>query len=187
MLNYYSPLIQENSYSELSMKVINPIMKLIIRGRKREFLSAVGKTLNMILPTEPCTSSSSNDATALWLSPDEWMILSNNIINKNSNNYELENQLIDNISRVNLGAIIDVTDQFVLINIEGEKVFELFTTACPFNFNNFKNKKGAVIQTIMAKIDIIVHHKEINNVNLLVRRSFSEHLYSFLCDAASRI
>lgn len=187
MLNYNSPLVKENSYSELSMKVINPIMKLIIRGKKREFLSGVGKALNMILPTESCTSSTGNDTTALWLSPDEWMILSNNVIDKNTNSYEHENHLINNISKINLGAVVDVTDQYVLINIEGKKIFDLLSTGCPFNFNDFRNKKGGVIQSLMAKIDIIVHHKEINNVNLLVRRSFSEHLYSFLNDAASRI
>ena len=33
----------------------------------------------MILPTEPNTSSSSEKFTAIWLSPDEWMVFSNNI------------------------------------------------------------------------------------------------------------
>ncbi|MBM3630742.1 MAG: sarcosine oxidase subunit gamma [Alphaproteobacteria bacterium] len=187
MLNYNSSLIKENSYSELSMKAINPIMKFIIRGRKREFLSGVGKTLNMILPTEPCTSSSNNDTTAIWLSPDEWMVFSNNVVNKDINSYELENLLVNTISKANLGAITDVTDQYVLINIKGKKIFDLLSLGCPFNFNDFRNKKGSVIQSLIAKIDIIVHLKEIDNINLLVRRSYSEHLYSFLCDAASRI
>ena len=48
-------------------------------------------------------------------------------------------------------------------------------------------KKGAVTQTLLAQIDIIIHHKEINNVNLFVRKSFSEHLMSWIGDAASRL
>ena len=81
----------------------------------------------------------------------------------------------------------DVTDQFVLINIKGDKIFDLFETGSPFNFNNFKNKKGAVIQTILAKIDVIIHNQDKNTVNLFVRRSFSQHLYSWMNDAASRL
>ena len=36
-------------------------------------------------------------------------------------------------------------------------------------------------------IDVIVHHKDENLVNLFVRRSFSEHLCSWINDSASRL
>ena len=48
-------------------------------------------------------------------------------------------------------------------------------------------KKGSTTQTIINHIDIIIHHKDINNVNLFVRRSFSEHLWSWINDSASRL
>ena len=44
----------------------------------------------MILPTEENTSSSSSKLTAIWLSPDEWMIVSNELLEKNTNTYELK-------------------------------------------------------------------------------------------------
>ena len=81
----------------------------------------------------------------------------------------------------------DVTDQFVLINIKGDKIFDLFETGSPFNFNNFKNKKGSVAQTILAKIDVIIHSQNQNEVNLFARRSFSQHLFSWINDSASRL
>ena len=80
MLNYTNAITEEKSYSGLQMKEFKPIMKLIIRGKKREFLSAIGKSLNLLLPTEANTSSRSDKLTALWLSPDEWMIHSNEIL-----------------------------------------------------------------------------------------------------------
>ena len=100
------------------------------------------KSLNMILPTEPNTSTTSDKLTSIWLSPDEWMIFSNDVIEKGDNNYELENLLFSNISKNNFGSISDVTDQFVMINLEGKKIFELLSSGCPFNFNEFKKKKG---------------------------------------------
>ena len=48
----------------------------------------------MILPTEANTSSSSDKLHSIWLSPDEWMIVSNEIIEKDTNNYELEEYYI---------------------------------------------------------------------------------------------
>ena len=57
MLNYTNVINEEKFYSGLQMKEIKPLMKLIIRGKKREFLSAIGKSLNLLLPTEANTSS----------------------------------------------------------------------------------------------------------------------------------
>ena len=187
MLNYTPALPKEISIQDLQMKEISPIMKLIVRGKKREFISAVGKSLNILLPTEANTSTQSDKLTALWLSPDEWMIFSNDIMNKDLNDYETEKLLQNNISKINLGAVTDVTDQFVMINLKGNKIYELFQSGSPFNFNNFQNKKGATTQTILGKIDIIVHNQDKNTVNLFVRRSFSEHLFSWMNDAASRL
>ncbi len=187
MLNYTNVISDDKSYSGLQMKEIKPIMKLIIRGKKREFLSAIGKSLNLLLPTEANTSSKSEKLSALWLSPDEWMIYSNEISNPDNNNYETENILNKNICKTNLGAVTDVTDQFVLINMKGDKIFDLFETGSPFNFNDFRNKKGSVTQTILAKIDVIIHNQSLNEVNLFVRRSFSQHLFSWMNDSASRL
>jgi sarcosine oxidase subunit gamma len=169
------------------MKEIKPIMKLIIRGKTREFISTIDKNLNLLLPTEANTSTSNETLTAFWLSPDEWMLVSNETISEDTNTYEVEDNLINNISKTNLGAITDVSDQFVMISIKGSKVFDLFATGSPYNFNEFKGKKNSVVQTILSHIDVIIHHKEINEVNLLVRRSFSQHLHSWLTDSASRL
>ena len=187
MLNYNQALPKEKSYQDLQMKELKPIMKLIIRGKSREFISAVGKSLNILLPTEANTSSQSDRLTALWLSPDEWMLFSNELVDESSNDYETEKLLYNKISKLNLGAVTDLTDQFVMINLKGNKIYELFQSGSPFNFNNFKNKKGATTQTILGKIDIIVHNHDKNTVNLFVRRSFSEHLFSWMNDAASRL
>ena len=187
MLNYNQALPKNILIQDLQMKEIQPIMKLIVRGKKREFISAIGKSLNILLPIETNTSTQSDKLSAVWLSPDEWMIYSNEPGDENTNNYETEEILNNNISKLNLGAITDVTDQFVMINLKGNKIYELFQTGSPFNFNDFQNKKGAVTQTILNKIDIIVHNLDKNTVNLFVRRSFSQHLFSWMNDAASRL
>ena len=160
MLNYNQALTEEKIYPHLQIKEIKPIMKLIIRGRKREFLSASGKTLNMLLPTKANTFTQNDKLTALWLSIDEWMIFSNETQNKETNIYEIEKLLNKNISKLNLGAITDVTDQFVMINLKGDKIYDLFQTGSPYNFDIFQSKKGVVIQTILAKVDVIVQNQK---------------------------
>jgi sarcosine oxidase subunit gamma len=187
MLNYNSTINNQIEFNDISVKEVSPIMKLNLRGKKREFFTTVGKHLDMILPTEANTSSSSSKLTSIWLSPDEWMVISNETTEKDSNNYALEESLYNSISKTNLGAVVDVTDQFVMLELEGSKVYELFSSGSPFNFNEFKEKKGSSTQTLLNGIDVIILNKGINLLNLFVRRSFSEHLYSWINDSASRL
>ena len=49
------------------------------------------------------------------LSPDEWMVISNEITKKDTNKYDVEESLYNDISKTNLGAVIDVTDHFVML------------------------------------------------------------------------
>ena len=183
MLNFNSPINNQIEYNDISVKEVSPIMKLNLRGKKREFFTTVGKHLDMILPTEANTSSSSSKLTSIWLSPDEWLVMSNDLAKKNSNKYDLEENLYNSISKTNLGAVVDVTDQLVMLELEGLKIYELFSSGSPFNFNEFREKKGSTTQTLLNNIDVIIHNKDKNLVNLLVRRSFSQHLFSWINDA----
>ena len=141
MLNYNSPINNQIKFNDISIREVSPIMKLNLRGKKREFFTTVGKHLDMILPTEANTSSSSSKLTSIWLSPDEWMVVSNDTIKKDTNKYELEENLYNSISKTHLGAVVDVTDQFTMLELEGSKIYELFSSGSPFNFNEFKEKK----------------------------------------------
>ena len=187
MLNYNSVIKNEINQGNVSVKEIFPIMKINLRGKKREFLTNIGKNLNMILPTEANTSTTSDKLTAMWLSPDEWMIFSNELVSKDTNKYELNEMLFNSISKTNLGAVIDVSDQFVQLELKGENIYEIFSAGSPFNFNEFKEKKGSTTQTVLNHIDVILQHKEENVVNLFVRRSFAEHLWSWIEDSVSRL
>ena len=183
MLNYNSPINSTSTYSDLKISEVEPIIKLNLRGKKRDFITKVGKSLSIIPPTEPNTSSSNENSNVLWLSPDEWMLYSNDLMKTNSND-KIETELINSISKLNYGSVTNVTDQWVMININGDNAYELLSSSCPFDFTIFKSKKGSVVQTIVNHIDVIIHNKNNNDLNLFVRRSFSNHLWSWLNDGS---
>ena len=186
MLNFNTPIMDTKEYSEIKISEVEPILKINLRGKNRDFITKIGKELSIITPADPNTSSSNEKLNLLWLSPDEWLIYSNDKIDLKNSNF-LEEKLYNEISKVKLGSITNVTDHWIMINLNGTKIFELLSYGCPFNFNNFKNSKGAVVQTLVNHIDVVIHNKNINNVNLFVRRSFTNHLWSWLNDGASRL
>ena len=183
MLNYNSTIVDVKEYSDIKISVVEPILKINLRGKNRDFVTKIGKELSIIPPTDPNTSSGNKDLNLLWLSPDEWLVYSNDKTNLETIN-SLEDKLFNEISKAKLGSVTNVTDHWMMINLKGAKVFNMLSAGCPFNFNEFKNSKGAVAQTLLNHIDVIIHNKDINNLNLFVRRSFSNHLWLWMNDSA---
>ena len=179
MLNINYPKIEKKNFPNLVLSLVEPIYKLNLRGKNRDFFTKAGKILSIMLPTEPNTSASIKNISALWLSPDEWMVYGKDV----SKNLELS--LDSEISKLNLGSVTDVSDQWVLINMNGENVFEVLSKGSPFDFNKFKINKNVVVQTLLNHMDVILHHNDTNNVNLFVRKSFSEHLWLWINDSSS--
>ncbi len=178
MLNQEYPKFEKHSFEGLEFSLSEPITKINLRGKKKEFFTKIGKMLSIILPIEPNTSSSNQLFSTMWLSPDEWLVYFN------GEDKQLFKSLFDEISKFNFGSIVDVSDQWICINIKGSKTFDLLSSGSPFNFNNFKQNKNSVTQTLLNHTDVIIHHKEINDINLFVRRSFSEDLWLWIKDSA---
>tara|TARA_Y100000996_G_scaffold260795_1_gene205290 strand:- start:420 stop:980 length:561 start_codon:yes stop_codon:yes gene_type:complete len=183
MLNYSTTIIETKEYSNIKISEVEPILKINLRGKNRDFVTKIGKELSIIPPTDPNTSSGNKELNLLWLSPDEWLIYSNDKNNLESIN-SLEDKLFNEISKKKLGSVTNVTDHWIMINLRGSKVFDMLSSGCPFNFNKFKDSKGAVTQTLLNHIDVIIHNKDTNNLNLFVRRSFSNHLLLWMNDSA---
>ena len=189
MLNFNTPITEKHSFNNFSMFEKTPIGKINLRGNieNKDFVSKVGKILGIILPKEACSTSTKEEITSLWLGPNEWLIVSNERVPKETNSYELENILYDNISKTNLGSVTNVTDQFTIFNLSGTNVFKILSKSCSFNFESDSFASNKVIQTILNHIDVTIHKKSEKDVDLYVRRSFAKHLWDWLKDLASLV
>ena len=187
MLNFNTPITEKYSISNFSMEEKTPIGKINLRGNieNKDFVSKVGRILGIILPKEACSTSTKEKITSLWLGPNEWLIVSNERIPKEANTYELENILYENISKTNLGSVVNVTDQFTIFSLSGSNIIKTLSKSCPFNFESDIFSSNKVVQTILNHIDVTIHKKNDDNIDLYVRRSFARHLWDWLKDSAS--
>ena len=189
MPNFISPITESHTYNNFSMKEKSPVAKINLRGNleNKDFVSTAGKILGMILPKEPCSISTKEKITCMRLGPNEWLLVSNDMISKDSNDYELEKVLFNDISKKNLGSVTNVSDQYTIFNLTGSNIFEILSKACPFDFNSDSYANNKVVQTILNHIDVTIHKKNENDVDLYVRRSFAKHLWDWLKDSASLV
>ena len=154
MLNFETTLQDSKSYGDLTLSEVEPILKINLRSNKREFSTKIGKLLSIIPPIEANTSSSNEDYSILWLSPDEWLIYSNTKISYEKQNL-LEENLFNNISNINQGSVTNVTDHWVMINLKGSKIYDLLSKSSPYDFKNFKMKIQNTCEVAISKHYVI--------------------------------
>jgi len=186
MLSFNSPITESHTYNNFSMREKTPVAKINLRGdlENKDFVSRVGKILGMILPKEACSTSTKEQITCMWLGPNEWLLVSNDTVDKESNDYELEELLYKNISKTNLGAVANVSDHYTIFNLTGSNIFEILSKGSPFNFDSEIFVDNKVIQTILNHVGVTIHRKTKDDVDLYVRRSFSGHLWAWIKDSA---
>ena len=181
MLEINSTINESKSFNNLFMEEKTPILKLNLRGNvsNKDFTSNVEKILGLIIPVEIGSIVSSRDLSIIATGPNEWIIISNT---KENNDSQLENILFESISKNNLGAVTNITDQLTIFSLVGSNALEILSKASPFNFDTLRNNFSA--QTLLNNIDITIVKKDNENIDLLVRRSFSSHLWAWLNDSA---
>ena len=185
MLEINSPINEVKDFNNFSMVEKTPVTKINLRGNanNKDFTSKVGKILGIILPLEVGKITIKEEISIICTGPNEWLIVTNNTTKEIDGRFELENILYENISKNNLGAVTNVTDQFIIFTLKGSNIYEVLSKSSPLDFDTLSNNSSA--QTLLNNIDITIVKKDNENVDLLVRRSFSEHLWDWIKDSAS--
>ena len=185
MLEKNSPINEVKNFGNLSMRENKSIQKINLRGKpnNRDFTSTVGKILGIILPLEVGKIAIKEEISIICTSPNEWLIVSNNNVEESGSSFELENILYENISKKDLGAVTNVTDQFTIVSLKGSNIYEVLSKSSPLNFDTLIDNSSA--QTLLNNIDITIVKKNNENIDLFVRRSFSEHLWDWIKDSAN--
>ena len=185
MLEFLPPINDKKRFNNLLMFEKKPIAKINLRGNSsnKDFSDKVIKILGITPLVEVGRIVFNKEISVLTTGPNEWIIVSNNTIREDNNEYQLENILYANISKNNLGAVTNITDQFTVFSLSGTNIFEVLSKSSPFDFDTLLNNSSA--QTLLNNIDVTIVKKDNENVDLFVRRSFSEHLWEWIKDSAN--
>ena len=144
----------------------------------RAFLDAVGSVLGFGLPIEPNTVAEGGELAALWLGPNEWLVLAP----------PGQKTAVAGALRGALGelfsSVVDVTGGQTVINLRGPHVRELLAKGCTLDLHPRAFGPGRCAQSLVAKANVTLRQLDDSpSFDLVVRRSFAEYLAIWLEDA----
>jgi sarcosine oxidase subunit gamma len=163
--------------------------KLELRGdpADRTFMAAVGRTLDVLLPSEPNSTAGRDALVALWLGPDAWLLTCP--LDEVAAHAESLRQALSDAH----AAITDVSDGRVVLRLAGPNARDLLAKGCPLDLHPRGFPPGSCAQSLFAKTSVLIHlidHQpqpgptfDLPAFDLYVGRSFAHYLWAWLEDA----
>jgi sarcosine oxidase, subunit gamma len=137
-------------------------------------VAAVSKALGIELPTRPKASASANGRHALWLGPDEWLVI-------DESGADLAGLLG---SVADFHSAVDVSHRNVGFIVSGTGAAMTINAGCPQDLSLAAFPVGAVSRTILHKIEIVLYRTDEAEFRVECWRSFADYAFTFLSAAA---
>ena len=170
------------SGGELSVHELPFVTQINFRADTKDanVMQRLAEALGFALPVIPNTVAATGDRRALWLGPDEWLL-----VGPGGQREALAQTLRHGLNGA-LGAIVDVSANRTLLEIRGPKARELLAHGVPIDLDARSFGRGRCAQTLLAKAPVIVERRDDEAAfHLYVRSSFAGYLADWLLDAAA--
>tara|TARA_R110002074_G_scaffold29280_5_gene83917 strand:- start:206 stop:775 length:570 start_codon:yes stop_codon:yes gene_type:complete len=160
------------------LRELAPTGQVNLRGKAGEaaFTGGVKSVLGLDLPTEPNKVATGKDWKALWLSPDEWLIVGGNDAG------ELVVTLEEKLAGQHV-AINDLSANRTIFALEGPHSHKVLMKSSEVDFHPRVFAPGDCVQTLIAKSQAIVEQVDPETFHIYVRASFSRYVGGWLARA----
>ena len=168
--------------AEFSIREAAFFAQINLRGNAFDpaFVAAVASTLGFALPEAANTWSGTAERGALWLGPDEWLIVA-----AAGGEAELEAALSRALSGTHC-AIVDQSASRSVIEISGTDARLVLAKGCSLDLHAGRFRVPCVAQSLLVKAQVILQILEDRPLfRLYVRSSFAAYLAEWLLDAAN--
>jgi sarcosine oxidase subunit gamma len=170
------------SGGELSIRELPFVSQINLRADPKDanVMQRLADALGFALPVFPNTVAAKGDRRALWLGPDEWLL-----VGPDGQREALEQALRNGLNGA-LGSIADVSANRTLLEIRGPKARELLAHGVAIDLDPRSFGPGCCAQTLLAKAQVVVERgSEETAFYVFVRSSFASYLADWLLDAAA--
>jgi sarcosine oxidase subunit gamma len=151
---------------------------LSFRGAGPEALRA-GEILGVPLPAAACRAARNGDRAALWLGPDEWLLVG-------PSDWEAEAALVAGLGEAAY-SLVGVSHRHVSFGLVGPRAAEVLNAGCPLDLDAAAFPAGMCTRTILGKVQIILWRIGAEEFTLIAWRSFAPYVLDFLTEARTRL
>ncbi|UVK47332.1 sarcosine oxidase subunit gamma [Mesorhizobium sp. AR07] len=161
------------SATSVKVEVMPPAERISLRAPEAS-VAALSKALGVTLPRKPKTSASKAGRTALWLGPDEWLVID-----------EAGNDPLADCAKVSaLHSAVGISHRNIAISVTGVGAAATINAGCPQDLSLEAFPVGAASRTILGKTEIVLLRNASDTFRVECWRSFSDYVFTFLSEGS---
>jgi sarcosine oxidase subunit gamma len=163
--------------SAVTLTALSPAARFILRARKAA-QDAAAAPLGVALPAIACRAATAGTRAALWLGPDEWLLLAP----------EAEGTALAAALGTALAglphSLVDVGHRQAGLTIAGPHAATALNTGCPLDLDPDAFPIGMCTRTVLSKTQIVLWRTGAERFRVEAWRSFLPYVWDFLTEAA---
>ena len=146
------------------------LARLLLRGDA----VALGAAFGIELPARLGETAVAGGRTALWLGPDEWLLLA-------------PLSSLDPRINVGAGAVVDIGHRQVSLILEGPDAADALATGCPLDLHATVFTPGTCTRTVFGKSEVVLWRTGAHRFHIEVAHSFAAYVHARLTGAAREL
>ena len=141
-------------------------------------LAAVEAVLGLELPLTPNATTAQDELLAIWLGPDEWLLLA-----EHDGSVSLVPELQAALAG-NFASVIDISAGQTVMRLCDPSTLHVLARGCALDLDPSAFPPGACAQTLLARAQVLLLAVDAApTVDVIVRRSFAPYVAAWLEDS----
>jgi sarcosine oxidase subunit gamma len=153
-----------------------PAARWVLRGAEAA-RAAAERALALPVPATACRAARAAERAALWLGPDEWLLLAP----------PADAALGASLAEALAGlphSLVDVSHRQIGLSVRGPHAATLLASGCPLDLGARAFPVGMCTRTMLGKCEVVLWRTAAEEFRIEVWRSFATYVARFLEEAA---
>ena len=159
------------------LRTMPPAARFILQG-DADVRAAAGQMWGVTVSEEPCRALTNGGRAALWLGPDERLLLG-----AAAESESLAGQLATALAG-RPHSLVDVSHRQLALEVSGRHATALISVGCPLDLDLAQFPIGMCTRTVFAKAEIFLWRTGDNRFQLEVSRSFADYVARAFIEAS---
>jgi sarcosine oxidase subunit gamma len=166
-----------STFPDVTVEAASLAAKFVLRGAA-EVAQAAGRALHLDLALPACRSVQREGLAALWLGPDEWLLLA--ATEQQRNISEKLRAALASLPH----ALVDVSHREAAFLVRGPAAALAINAGCPLDLRLTAFLSGACTRTLLGKSEIVLWRRKPELFHIETPRSVAAYVREFLEMAA---
>ncbi|MEJ1161145.1 sarcosine oxidase subunit gamma [Prosthecomicrobium sp. N25] len=155
---------------------VGPLTRFLVRGSPAA-AAQLSRAFGPVLSAEPLRANDAGGRAALWLGPDEWLLLAR----------DGEGPAILSVIGTMLTepiSLVDVSSRNTGMLLSGSRATDVLAAGCPLDLHETAFPKGMCTRTLYGKAEIVLWRQAADRYHIECWRSFVPYVHGLMAEAA---